>query len=123
VLRNGLQYDPATLYKVTLDPGVRPSAGQVNSPNYYLDPNAGRPGRIHQWSINLQREVMKSLVVEAAYVGNRGAWLTGGQALVSLTAISDQRLRSFGLDRTVLADQQLLTSTIGSATAIARGFK
>lgn len=32
--------------------------------------------RIFQWSIGLQREVMPNLLVEAAYVGNRGAWFT-----------------------------------------------
>ena len=43
ILRNGLIYNSADLYDVSLDPGVRPSPGQVNSPNYHLDPNAGRP--------------------------------------------------------------------------------
>ena len=94
ILRKDWSTTPADLHKVTLDPGARPSPGQVNSPNYYLDPNAGRPGRIHQWNISLQREVMQNLVVEAAYVGNRGAWLTGANGLVSLNAISDQRLAS-----------------------------
>jgi hypothetical protein len=37
---------------------------------------AGRLPRIFQWSIGLQREVMPNLLVEAAYVGNRGAWFT-----------------------------------------------
>ena len=95
----------------------------MNSPNYYLDPNAGRPGRIHQWNLNLQREVMRNLVVEAAYVGNRGAWLTAATGLVSLNAISDQRLAAFGLNRTNAADQQLLTSRIDSPLAASRGFK
>jgi hypothetical protein len=123
VLRNGLIYNNADLYKVTLDPGVRPTPGSVNSPNYYLDPNAGRPGRIHQWNINVQREIARNLVVEAAYVGNRGAWLTAATGLVSLNAISDERLRAFGLSRTNPADQQLLTSRIDSPVASARGFK
>jgi hypothetical protein len=122
-LRNGLIYNPSDLYRVTLDPGARPTAGQVNSPNYYLDPNAGRPGRIQQWNLNLQREVMKDLVVEAAYVGNRGVWLTGATGLVSMNAISDQRLAAFGLNRNNPADQQLLTSRIDSPLAISRGFK
>ncbi len=38
--------------------------------------NSGRLPRIFQWSIGLQREVMPNLLVEAAYVGNRGAWFT-----------------------------------------------
>jgi hypothetical protein len=123
VLRNGLVYNPSDLYRVTLDPGARPSPGQVNSPNYYLDPNAGRPGRIQQWNISLQHEVIRNLVVEAAYVGNRGAWLTGATGLVSLNALSDQRLAAFGLSRTNAADRQLLTSRIDSPLAASRGFK
>ncbi|MEP6714028.1 MAG: TonB-dependent receptor [Terriglobia bacterium] len=122
-LRNGLIYNPADLHKVTLDPGARPNAGMVNSPPYYMDPNAGRPGRIQQWNVSLQREVAKDLVVEAAYVGNRGAWLTSATGLVNLNAISDARLASFGLNRTNPADIQLLTSTIGSPLAASRGFK
>ncbi len=32
--------------------------------------------RIFQWSIGLQREIAPNLLLEAAYVGNRGAWFT-----------------------------------------------
>ena len=42
-LSGGLQYDPAALHTVTLDPGVRPDAGQVDSPNYYIDPMLTAP--------------------------------------------------------------------------------
>ncbi|MEP6963791.1 MAG: hypothetical protein ABI995_17075, partial [Acidobacteriota bacterium] len=121
-MRNGLVYNPADLYRVSLDPGLRPSPGQVNSPNYYLDPNGGRPARIHQISINLQREVMRNLSVEAAYVGNRSAWLIGATGLGSMNYFSEARLGAVGLDRTVAADRTLLASTVGSATAAARGF-
>lgn len=123
VLQQGLIYNRADLTKVTLDPGGRPTPGTVTSPNYYLDPNAGRPGRIHQWNISVQRELMKNLVVEAAYVGNRGAWLTGANGLSNMNALSDARLAQVGLSRTNPADIQLLTSTINSPLAVSRGFK
>jgi hypothetical protein len=32
--------------------------------------------RIFQWSIGIQREVIPNMVIEANYVGNRGAWFT-----------------------------------------------
>ena len=32
--------------------------------------------RLFQWSIGVQHEIARGLVVEAAYVGNRGAWWT-----------------------------------------------
>lgn len=122
-LQNGLVYDRAVLNKVSLDPGLRPSPGQLNSPNYYLDHNGGRPGRIHQISINLQREVTRNLVLEAAYVANRAAWLTGATGLGSLNYFTDDRLRAAGLDRTLAADRAILASPIGSAAAAARGFR
>ena len=121
LLRNGLPYNQADLYKVTLDPGVRPSPGMTDSPPYWIDPNAGRPPRINQWSIGLQRELTKDLVVEAAYVGNRGAWLQAN-SMVDLNALTPQRLKVFGLDINSAADRSLLTSRLNSTTAQARGF-
>ena len=39
-----------------------------------IDKGTGRLPRIFQWSIGLQREIIPNLLIEAAYVGNRGAW-------------------------------------------------
>jgi hypothetical protein len=122
LMSTGLVYNPEDLHRVTLDPGARPLPGTVSSPNYYIDPNAGRPGRIMQWNISLQREIVHNLVLEAAYVGNRGAWLTAATRLVSLNALSDERLAQFGLSRSNPDDIKLLTSTIGSPLAASRGF-
>jgi hypothetical protein len=122
LLRNGYQYNPADLTKVTLDPGFVPSTGQLNGPSFFPDPNGGRPGRINQWSIGLQHEIVRNLVVEANYVGNRGAWLTAG-AMVSLNATPLNLYPALGLDIAKSADRSLLTSTIGSAAAQSRGFK
>jgi len=71
-LRGGMVYNPADLYRVSLNPGLRPSPGQLNSPNYYLDPNGGRPGRISQISLNLQREVMRNLVLRMSRIAASG---------------------------------------------------
>ena len=48
----------------------------LDSPFITIDKNTGRPPRVFQWSIGLQREVIPNLMIEAAYVGNRGAWFT-----------------------------------------------
>lgn len=122
-LRDGLAYNPVDLNRTTLDPGIRPSAGLTNSPPTLVDPNGGRPGRVHQWNVSLQHQINADLMVEAAYVGNRGTWLQGGANLISHNAISNDRLRAFGLDIANPADQALLRSTISSATAITRGFR
>jgi hypothetical protein len=130
LLKNGLQYNRADLYAATLNPGDRPTPGQTNSPGNLIDRHAGRPGRSTQINISLQREVTPNLVVEAAYVANRGVWLQGRTAtgtaddpqLVDFNAMSAARLRAFGLDVANSADQSLLRSTIGSSTAASRGF-
>ena len=47
--------------------------GAPNTPAIFIDPH-NRPGRVFTWSIGVQREVMRDLVVEISYVGNRGAY-------------------------------------------------
>ena len=41
-----------------------------------IEKSSGRLPRIFQWSIGIQREIAPNLVVDANYVGNRGAWFT-----------------------------------------------
>ncbi len=60
-------YDPGRLPILTQ--GLLPPS----SPNTIFSPSA-RPPRTLQWSIGLQREIQKDIVVEATYVGNRGVW-------------------------------------------------
>ena len=83
-LSDGLIYDRAALYVASYNPGllVTPGAAVQGSPSN-VDPNGGRPPRINQWNISLQREVIKNLVAEAAYVGNRTAWLQAGGNLIN----------------------------------------
>ncbi|HYP14454.1 MAG TPA: TonB-dependent receptor, partial [Bryobacteraceae bacterium] len=122
VLQNGLSYNPADLTRATYDAGIRPTPGQIDSPPYMIDPNGGRPPRIMQWSIGLQRQITKDLVVEAAYVGNRGAWFQANN-LVDLNALTPERIRSAGLDINNDADRTLLASRIDSSLAQGRNFR
>jgi hypothetical protein len=87
----------------------------------YMDLNAGRPARQYQWSIGLQRELGRNLVVEADYVANRGVWWQA-PGLLNLDAITPDRLKAVGLDINNAADRTLLTSLMNSATAASRGF-
>ena len=52
-----------------------------------MDANAGRPARQYQWSIGVQREIFRDLVVEASYVANRGVWWQA-PTLLNLNAIT-----------------------------------
>jgi hypothetical protein len=121
VLRNGLVYDPALLYAANLDPGIRPTPGQIDTPSGWIDPNGGRPARILQWNVGLQREINRNLVVEASYVGNRGVWFQAN-SLIDLNALTPERLAAFSLNIANAADRTLLTSRLDSTTAAQRGF-
>jgi Carboxypeptidase regulatory-like domain/TonB dependent receptor len=96
-------------YPFEVSPGNRPP----QSPFIYIDRHAGRPPRILQWSLNLQRELAKNLLVEAAYVGNRGVWWSA-PVLQSeaYNALTPERLKTFGLDITNATDRGLLTTQI-----------
>jgi len=48
--------------------------GTVTGNPGMVDNNLGSPARLWQYSINLQREIFRDLVVEAGYVGSRSAW-------------------------------------------------
>jgi hypothetical protein len=117
----GLPYTSADMYGHQYDPGIRPTPGQLNSPPYMLDRNGGRPPRIIQWNIGLQREITTNLVAEAAYVGNRGVWFQAN-TLVDLNALTPARIQAAGLNINTAADRSLLTSYISSSLAASRGF-
>jgi hypothetical protein len=99
-------------------PGVRPPY----SPFTHIDRNSGRPPRIFQWSIGLQREITHDLVVEAAYVGNRGVWWTAPVlSLEDYNSLDPAQLKTnFGIDTNVAADRNLLLTRINSPSVIAR---
>jgi hypothetical protein len=118
----GLPYTQAQLYPTTLSAGIVPFTGQLNSPPYWIDRNGGRPPRINQWNIGLQRQITTDLVVEAAYVGNRGAWLQANN-LTDINGQTVQRLAAFGLNLNDPNARSLLTSTFASGKPQAAGFQ
>jgi hypothetical protein len=105
-------------YPLEVSPGIR----QPISPFFHVDRNAGRPARIMQWSIGLQREVSRNLVVEASYVGNRGVWWAAPViAPEDFNALRPERLKSdWGIDMGNAADRALLTTRINSPAVLAR---
>jgi hypothetical protein len=93
-------------------PGSVPTTGPA-----VVDQNYGRPSRMWQYNISLQREVMRDLVVEAAYVGNRGVWWRAS-SLVDYNALQPSVLASqYGLDWSNAADRTILTSLVSSPAA------
>lgn len=123
ILKNGIAVSPA-LYNTNFDPGLRVLPGQAPvAPPPLWDKNLGRPPRLFNWNIGLQREINKDLIVEAAYVGSRGAWFLA-DGLQNYNAITPEYLQQrWGLDVHSAADRTLLTSRIDSPLAASRGFK
>jgi len=98
------------------DPNVGQAPGSVVGGPAFLDPNAGRPARQYQWSIGLQREFTRNLVVEASYVANRGVWWPAGAlAAFNVTSVAD--LTHYGFQVGNTDDATLLTRQLGQLTA------
>ncbi|HEY6342197.1 MAG TPA: TonB-dependent receptor, partial [Bryobacteraceae bacterium] len=101
--------------------GEYPSPGTLSTPPLVIDPNAGRPARLYQWSFGVQREIIRDMVVEATYVGNRGMWWQA-PTQANYNAVTPQLLASYGLNINSSTTQQLLISPLDSQLAIASGF-
>jgi hypothetical protein len=119
-LAGGVPLTPAQIAWPNFNPGYYPVNSVVNAvgggPPFVVDPNAGRPGRQYQWSIGLQREVVKNLAVDASYVGNRAIWLTNSSQ-VNYNYLSTPLLASYGLSLNNPADVTILSATLSSAAA------
>jgi hypothetical protein len=119
-----LVYDSNALYGASYNPGLLVTpGGAVQGAPAVVDPNGGRPPRVNQWNISLQREITRDLVLEASYIGNRGAWLQSGGNLINYNTFSPAYLKGLGLDITDPNTRTLLTSTITSPVAVAAGFR
>ena len=105
-------------YPAQAAPGVIPPS----SPFISIASNAGRLPRVFQWSIGFQRELARNMVVEAAYVGNRGAWWTAPLlSQLNYNGITPQELQSkYGLNVANPADASLLLTPISSPSVTAR---
>ncbi len=111
-------------YQITwpnLNPGQVPLPGTIASPAQQIDPHAGRPARILQWSLGLQHQLTRNLMVEAAYVGNRGAWWNSAY-IICPNCIGQSILNGNNLSLNNATDLQLLNSPLNSALAKQLGF-
>jgi hypothetical protein len=118
--------NPYTVTWPTFNAGLYPTpAGGYLPPGnapFFWNPSA-RPPRTLQWSIGIQRQFGKDMVVEATYVGNRGVWWAApGLDTIGSNSISDSRLAAYGLNRNNPADMALLGYLISDPRATARGF-
>ena len=122
-LSQGLVYPPSALVGTFYNPGLYPAPGQISPVPTWIDPNGGgRPPRVNQWNISIQRQLSNEIVVEAAYVGNRSVW-NQANSLIDVNALSTQKIASAGLNLNSTADQTLLKSTFASGLPQRRGFQ
>jgi hypothetical protein len=116
-LANGLPLTTQQIAWPNFSPSYFPVGQLVGTgPTSVIDQNSGRPGRQYQWSIGLQREVTRDLVVEASYVANRQIWLTTAN-LVNYNFIGQDTLQANGLSLSNPADLAILNATITTANA------
>ncbi|HEX4274896.1 MAG TPA: TonB-dependent receptor [Bryobacteraceae bacterium] len=97
-----------------------PTGNPASTQPVFLDPNAGRPARQYQWSAGIQRELMKDLVIDVSYIGNRGIWWYA-PSLTNVNAINPATIAADGLDLNSAADRALLAGPLSAAAS--RGFK
>jgi Carboxypeptidase regulatory-like domain len=98
-------------------PDVFPSAGTFSGQPTVIDNNIGRPARQMQWSIGVQREIMRDLVVDVSYVANRGNWWRTS-SLNCYNCLTPEFLQQqYGLDIHNAADRTILGSQLGQAGA------
>jgi hypothetical protein len=109
-------------------PGQTPLPGATTSGFLnFIDPHAARLPRQNQWSVGVQREINENLAVEAAYVGNRGVWWSGGTVTSPLgpygyiNQVSPALFANYGLNPyTNAADNLLLGQTLASTAVVSR---
>ncbi|HTR37707.1 MAG TPA: carboxypeptidase-like regulatory domain-containing protein [Bryobacteraceae bacterium] len=135
ILKNGDPYAPGNVLNnpvLTYDNFYNPQTPQYppatsglvppSSPFVSIANNAARLPRIFQWSIGFQRELSKDMVIEAAYVGNRGAWWTAPLlSSLNYNGLSVNTLQSrYGLNVKNPTDAALLLTPISSPQVTAR---
>lgn len=104
----------------SFDPGVGQAEGTVIAMPALLDRNAGRPARLLQFNVGVQRELTRNTVVEVSYVANRGIWWTAN-GLAPLNALNQSALTSRGFnDFTSQAEANLLTALVSGLTTAQR---
>lgn len=77
-----------------LPPSYDVSYGDKNRPGM-IDPNYGRSPYTQQWNFNIQRELVRNLVLDVGYVGNKATGIRAGQ-LALINQLDPKYLQQFG---------------------------
>jgi hypothetical protein len=80
--------------QIPASPGGAPPAGAI-------DPHGGYPPRFLMWSVGIQRELSKDMVLDVSYVGNRGAWWNSDNVLTDPNRVTEAILSAHNFDPTL----------------------
>ncbi len=109
-LQNGIPSSVQASWPTLNNPAAGQAPGAVVGAPTLIDPNTGRPMRLLQWNVNVQREIGRNLVVDAGYVGNRGVWETAGTSLAPQNELSLANLSALGIQSSDLSNPTLSTA-------------
>jgi hypothetical protein len=110
LLQNGVPPSVQASWPTLNNPAAGQAPGAVVAAPALLDANTGRPARLLQWNVTLQRTIGKDIVVEAGYVGNRGVWETAGASLAPENALSQTTLAALGVPSSAFSNPTLSTA-------------
>ena len=120
LLQNGIPSSVQAAWPTLNNPASGQAPGAVVGAPILLDANTGRPMRLLQWNVNVQREIGRNLFVEAGYVGNRGVWEVAGNGLAPENQLSQTTLAALGVHSSDFSNATLSTAfntTISALTA------
>jgi len=109
-LQNGIPSSVQAAWPTLNNPAAGQAPGAVVTAPSLLDLNTGRPMRLLQWNVNVQREIGRNLFVEAGYVGNRGVWEVAGSSLAPENQLSQTTLAALGVPSSNFSNATLSTA-------------
>ena len=121
LLQNGIPSSVQAKWPTLNNPAAGQALGAVVGGPTLLDRETGRPMRLFQWNVTVERTLGRDIAVEAGYVGNRGVWEVAGTSLAPENALSQQTLAGLGIPSSqfsnVTLSQAFNTSISGLTTA------
>ena len=117
LLQNGIPSTVQAQWPTLNNPAAGQAPGGVVAAPALLDQNTGRPARLLQWNITVQRTVGKDMALEIGYLGNVGVWETAG-ALAPQNVFSLSQLASLGISGSNLSNPTLSTAFNTSISAL-----
>ncbi len=122
LLQNGIPSNVQAAWPTLNNPAAGQAPGTVVAAPALLDQNTGRPARLTQWNITVQRTVGKDIALEAGYLGNVGAWETAG-ALAPQNELSLSQLAALGISGANLSNATLSTAFNTTISALSAAQK